>query len=166
MTRKHPLCRTRVAVALAATLVATLTGGCPRSGVQTTNSGSTRADVWVSFDVVERGSGNPLQAYIWVKGSHEDFETVVSGDDSPARFHGFGKTADGYNIPFTVNQTVQFVAWAPEHELTTIDTKLKRGENMVYVELRKTEVEDDRVPDQIRMDVLERLPTEAPKTGS
>ncbi len=156
---------------LAMSLLATMAlAGCPRNnGSGTNNSGSNSSgggDSTVSFDVVEKGSGNPLQAYVWVDGHQEDFETVMSGGDSQARFKGFGKTGDGYTVTFSAKQSLTFMAWAPDHEMTAIDTKLKRGDNLIYVELRKTEVDDDRVPEQIRLDVLERLPTEAPKTGS
>ncbi len=140
--------------------------GCPRKGTDTTNSGEQEPDTWVVFDVVERGSGTPLLAYVWVDGHHEDFETVISGDDSDARFTGFGKTGEGYTVPFTRNAPVRFVAWSPDHEVTLADVTLRRGENLVTIELRPAEIDDELVPEEIRLDVLNRLPTEKPKTGS
>ena len=152
------------AVALPAVLAACLTG-CPRTGGGVATGGEQEPDTWVVFDVVERGSGTPLLAYVWVEGHHEDFETVI-GDDSDARFMGFGKTGDGYAVPFARNAPVRFIAWSPDHEVTLVDATLKRGENLVTIELRPTEIEDEKVPEEIRLDVLNRLPTEKPKTGS
>ncbi len=144
-------------------LLLVLVVGCPRRSSNT--SGDTGA-VWVSFDVSEKGSGNPLMAYVWIEGHQDDFETLMGGDGDAVRFEGFGKTGEGYAVQFTGNQDVTFVAWSPEHELTTVPLRLKKGENLVTVQLRKTEVEDDRVPERIRLDVLERLPTEGVRTGS
>ena len=139
-----------------------LVTGCPRSGTPGTSGNA--GDAWVVFDVSEKGSGTPLSAYVWVDPYQEDFETLTSAAD--AQFDGFGKTGDGYTVDFGPNQDVRFVAWAPGHELTYVDLRLLRGENLVTIQLRRSEVEDDRVPDVIRMDVLERLPTEKPRTGS
>tara|TARA_Y100001968_G_scaffold319522_1_gene351169 strand:- start:240 stop:419 length:180 start_codon:yes stop_codon:yes gene_type:complete len=56
--------------------------------------------------------------------------------------------------------------WSPGHELKRIDQKLRRGNNLISVELRRTEVDDAKVPERIRTEVLESLPTEGPRTGS
>lgn len=144
-----------------------LLAGCPRTGGPAArHDGETTDDTWVVFDVVERGSGAPLLAYVWVDGYHDDFETVISGAENEARFAGFGRGADGYVVPFGHNQRLRFLGWSPDHEVAIHDSVLKRGENLISLELRRTEVDDERVPEQIRLDVLNRLPTEKPKTGS
>lgn len=145
-------------------LAATALVGCPKNG-DTTTSGDTDP-VWVVFDVAEKGSGNALTAAVWVDAHRDDFETLIGGEGEQASFTGFGKTGDGYAVTFLPGESFTFVAWAPGHEMATVDAHLKKGENLVTIELRKTAVEDDRVPDQIRMDMLERLPTQGPRTGS
>ena len=139
-----------------------LVAGCPRS--RSPESSGTAGGAWVVFDVSEKGSGTPLSAYVWVDPHQDDFETLTSAEG--VRFEGFGKTGDGYIVDFEPNLDLSFVAWAPGHELTAVDVRLGRGENLVTIQLRRSEIEDERVPDVIRMDVLERLPTEKPRTGS
>jgi hypothetical protein len=153
----------RPAGLLTLAVVLVLTAGCPRRNHNTV--GDTGA-VWVSFDVSEKGSGNPLMAYVWVEGLQDDFETLMGGDGDSVRFEGFGKTGDGYAVRFTGSLDLTFVAWSPEHELTTYPIRLKKGENLITIQLRKTEVDDERVPERIRLDVLERLPSEGVRTGS
>jgi len=136
--------------------------GCPRTAPP--RSSGSPGDAWVVFDVSEMGSGTPLSAYVWVDPHQDDFETLTGAAD--VRFEGFGKTGEGYVVAFGPNQDLTFVAWAPGHELTYTQTRLGRGENLVTIQLRRSEIEDERVPDVIRMDVLERLPTEKPRTGT
>ncbi len=145
-------------------LAATALVGCPKNG-GTDTSGDTEP-VWVVFDVSEKGSGNALTAAVWVDAHRDDFETLISGEGEQARFDGFGKTGDGYAVTFLQGESLTFVAWAPGHEMAKVEARLKKGANHVAIELRKTAVEDDRVPDQIRLDMLERLPTQGPRTGS
>ncbi len=149
---------------LLATILALCVAGCPKKTNPDT-SGATDS-IWVVFDVSEKGSGNALTAAVWVDPHRDDFETLIGGEGEQARFNGFGKTGNGYAVAFEPNESLTFVAWAPGHEMATVEAKLKKGENLVTIELRKTAVEDDRVPDQIRLDMLERLPTQGPRTGS
>jgi len=149
-------------LAIAAGLLALV--GCPKQKDPGT-SGEQKAVSWVVFDVVEKGSGNTLKTYVWVDGHQADFETV-QGTESDARFEGFGKTGEGYVVPFSPNQKVRFHAWSEGHEMVTVDAKIRRGENVIALQLRKTEVEDERVPDVIRTDVDTYQPTEDVKTGS
>jgi hypothetical protein len=58
------------------------------------------------------------------------------------------------------------MVWSPGHEMKNVEHKLKKGENLLPVELKRTEVDDDKVPEKIRLNVLESLPTEGPKSGS
>jgi len=160
MTRIRPWTRTSLLLAFFVTAVT----GCPKNA-DTDTSGGTEP-VWVVFDVSERGSGNALTAAIWVDSHRDDFETLMGGEGEQARFNGFGKTGDGYSVAFAPNESFTFVAWAPGHEMATVEARLKKGENLVSIELRKTAVEDDRIPDQIRLDMLERLPSQGPRTGS
>jgi hypothetical protein len=152
-------------IALGATALSLL-AGCPRTGGKSPATGADEGASWVVFDSVERGSGNYLLTYVWVEGHADDFETVSGGGDTAARFFGMGKTGEGYTVDFQPRLELRLVAWSPGHEMSHCDVVLKRGENVVPIELRKAEVEDDQVPETIRLDVIQRLPTEAPKTGS
>lgn len=145
--------------------------GCPKGGDTTTSgSGSSKAsgDSWVIFEVYEAGTGNPLEATVWPKGNDEEFDTIVQGQaGSAVRFDGIGRREDGYALPFRPGLNATLMVWSVGHEMQAIDIrKLKKGENMVSVELKRTEVEDDAVPERIRLQVLESLPTEGVKTGS
>jgi len=154
-------CRRWSVLALAVGLTAAICG-CPKGGRPGRSGGD--GDTWVVFDVSEKGSGNPLLAYVWIEEYSDDFETLMGGET--ARFEGLGKTGDGYVVPFVSSQEVTFVVWSPGHEMEAFDTRLKKGENLLSVQLRKTAIEDEEVPEVIRMDVLERLPSEGLRTGS
>ena len=136
--------------------------GCPRNKPPD-SSGST-GDTWVVFDVSEKGSGNPLMAYVWAEDHSDDFETLMGGET--ARFEGLGKTGEGYVVAFEPAQELTFVVWSPGHEMEALGTRLRKGENLLTIQLRKTAVEDEEVPEVIRLDVLERLPSEGLRTGS
>lgn len=140
--------------------------GCPK-GSSATSGEQQAPSAWVVFDVVEAGTGNPLSASVWAPERPDDFETILQGEaGSAVRFEGIGRKSGGYILPFEAGKSVSMVVWSPGHELETLDVKLKRGENHVAVELRKSEVEDARVPERIRLKVLEALPTEGPRSGT
>ena len=96
-----------------------------------------------------------------ILGGRYQAQFIMTLPESPERM-----TEDGYAVPFGPKQDHTFHAWADGHEMEIIETRLRQGENLITIELRKTEVQDERVPDKIRTDMLERLPTEKPKTGS
>ncbi len=143
--------------------------GCPKTGQTGTSgeSGEGAATTWVVFEVYEAGTGNPLSATVWPRELPDDYETIVQGDaGATARFVGLGRRDDGWAVAFAPGNWVSLMVWSPGHELKRVDTKIKRGENLVPVELKRTEVEDEDVPERIRLDVLESLPSEGPKSGS
>lgn len=152
--------------ALLPLLVLSLLTGCPKEG-EVASSGSTEPASWVVFEVYEAGTGNPLSATVWPKDSPDHFETVVQGEaGSSVRFEGLGRTGAGWVLPFSAGSKVTLLIWSPGHELKRVEAKLKRGENLLSVELKRTEIEDDQVPEKIRLKVLELLPSEGPKSGS
>ena len=144
---------------------ALLVAGCEKSGGSTT-SGSAEPTAWLSFEVFQAGTGNGLSAMVWPKDMPEDFETVVEGEAGTAvRFEGIGRRDDGYALPIKAGSWVNLMVWTPGHELARVDLKVRKGENLVSVELKKTEIEDERVPQVIKLEVLEALPTAGPKSG-
>lgn len=139
---------------------------CPKGG-ETTSSGEAEPKSWVVFEVYEAGTGNPLSATVWPKDRPDDFETIVEGGaGSSVRFEGLGRTDEGFALPFEPGTWIALLMWSPGHEMKRIETKVKRGENLVSVELKRTEVDDEAVPERIRLEVLESLPSEGPKSGS
>ncbi len=139
--------------------------GCPKGDAA--SSGSAKAASWLTFDVVQAGTGNPLSAMVWPDGAPEDYETVVAGEAGQSvRFEGIGRREDGYALALKPGQWVSLRVWSPGHELSEFTMKLRRGENPVIVELVKAEVQDERVPEVIRTEVLEALPSAGPKSGS
>ncbi|MBN95585.1 MAG: hypothetical protein CL928_16215 [Deltaproteobacteria bacterium] len=144
-------------------------GGCPKDGgTSTSGSSGGSPDTWVVFEVYEAGTGNPLSATVWPVEMPDDFDTIVQGRaGSEVRFAGIGLREGGeYALAFRPGESASVMVWSPGHELKRLDSKLKKGENLLSVELRRTEVEDQRVPERIRLEVLESLPTEGPRTGS
>lgn len=139
--------------------------GCPKEGGSGT-SGSG-ASAWVVFEIYEAGTGNALPATVWPAGHDEHFDTIAQGQaGSEVRFEGIGLTEGGYTLAFGSGDDVSLMVWSPGHELKRVDAKLRKGENLVAVELKRTEVEDDRVPEKIRLEVLEALPAEGVRSGS
>jgi len=147
---------------------ALLLQGCPKDGASASSSGSQGPDCSVSFEIYEAGTGNPLAATVWPVSMPDDFDNVAQGRaGTEALFSGIGRRAGGeYALPFNSGSVAELMVWSPGHELKRIDHKLKRGTNLISVELRRTEVDDERVPERIRTEVLESLPTEGPRTGS
>ena len=130
--------------------------GCPKSG-GTGSSGSASA-AYVKFLVAEAGSGESLAATVWPVGQPDDFDSVVQGNaGSETRFEGIGLKEDGFALPFEPGKDVSLMVWSPGHELKRVDVKLKRGENLVVIDLKRTEIEDKALPDVIRTKVLEDL---------
>jgi len=143
---------------------ALLIGGCEKKAAAT--SGDAEPASWLVFEVFEAGTGNGLSATVWPKDLPEDFETVVQGEAGTAvRFEGIGRRDEGYALPISPGGWINLMVWSPGHELERVDLKVRKGENLVSVELKKTEVEDERVPEVIRLEVLEALPTQGPKSG-
>jgi hypothetical protein len=156
-------------LSIALILFALALSGCPKGGSTTTSGETTEAasPSWVIFEVYEAGTGNPLSATVWPKELPDDFETIVQGEaGATVRFDGLGRRDEGWAMPFKPGAWVSLMVWSPGHELKRLDTKLKRGENLLPVELKRTEVEDGDVPERIRLEVLESLPSEGPKSGS
>jgi hypothetical protein len=160
----------RPATIVALTLMAALLAGCPKSGGSNTSGDPAEEGAspsWVVFEVYEAGTGNPLSATVWPRELPDDFETIVQGDAGATfRFDGLGRRDDGWAMEFKPGSWVSVMVWSPGHELKRLDTKIKRGENLLPVELKRTEVEDEDVPERIRLEVLESLPSEGPKSGS
>ena len=162
----HRMHQVRFAMVALAVAIAVGLGACPKETGSTETSGSTDPKTWVGFVVTEMGTGNPVVTYVWVEGHKDDFEVVAGGSESNERFFGFGKTETGYVVPFGPKQTMTFHAWSDGYELATVEIRLSQGENLIPIDLRRTEIEDERVPEKIRLDMIKRLPTEKPKTGS
>lgn len=150
-------------------LACILLGACPKAS-GTTGSGEAAGaepECWVVFEVYEAGTGNPLSATVWPRDLPDDFETIVQGDAAKAsRFVGLGRRADGWAQAFVPGAWASVMLWSPGHEMKRLDFKLARGENEIPVELKRTEVEDSDVPERIRLEVLQSLPTEGPKSGT
>jgi len=144
--------------------------GCPKKGGDVASSGDAapaEPTSWVVVEVYEAGTGNPLSATVWPSDSPDDFETIVQGEaGTSVRFEGLGRTEAGWALPFSPGSKVSLLIWSPGHELKRVDSKIKRGENLLSVELKRTEVDDEKVPERIRLEVLESLPSEGPKSGS
>jgi len=144
--------------------------GCPKGGDSGTSGGQTapaEPTSWIVFEVFEAGSGNPLSATVWPADMPDHFETIVQGEAGmEVKFAGLGRTDDGYAQPFEPGKWVALLLWSPGHELKRVEVKVRRGENLLSVELKRTEIEDDQVPEEIRLEVLESLPSEGPKSGS
>lgn len=141
--------------------------GCPKDGA-TASSGSEEPNTFVSFEIYEAGTGNPLAATVWPIDKPDDYDNVAQGRaGADHSYAGIGRReGGGYALPFAAGGVAAMMVWSPGHELKRIDHKLKKGTNLISVELRRTEVDDDRVPERIRTEVLESLPTEGPRTGS
>ena len=146
---------------------ALLLQGCPKDGA-TASSGSEEPSCFVSFEIYEAGTGNPLAATVWPVDMPDDYDNVAQGRaGAEATYAGLGRKEGGaYALSFSAGSVAEMMVWSPGHELKRIDHKLKKGTNLISVELRRTEVEDDKVPERIRTEVLESLPTEGPRTGS
>jgi hypothetical protein len=137
-------------------MAALLLVGCPKGGGTGTSGSASGA--YVKFLVAEAGSGESLAATVWPVGQPDDFDTVVQGNaGSETRFEGIGLREEGFALPFGPGQEVNLMVWSPGHELKRIDIKLKRGENLVVIDLKRTEIEDEALPDVIRTKVLEDL---------
>ena len=145
---------------------------CPSKTSKTSEStsqtsGSTEPAAWLVFDVAEAGTGNGLSSTVWPEGMPDDFETLVEGAPGvEQQFVGIGRREDGWALPFKPGASVALMIWSPGHELARVEVKVKKGENPVRLELRRAEVEDERVPERIRLEVLQALPSEGPKSGS
>ena len=139
--------------------------GCPKGGA-TGTSGSTPSS-WVVFEIYEAGTGNALPATVWPVGQPDDFDSIVQGQaGSDVRFEGIGLKEAGYALHFDSGASVSLMVWSPGHELKRVDAKIKKGENLLAVELKTTAVDDERVPERIRLEVLEALPVEGVRSGS
>ena len=148
---------------LSAILLGPALAGCPKQSGTTAGTGP---DAWVFFDIVEAGTGNPLLATVWPEGMPDQFDTIVQGEAGQIRFDGIGKKTEGYALDFAPGQAITLLVWSPGHEMERREEKLKKGENRMTVELRKAEVEDARVPEKIKLEVLQSLPSEGPRSGS
>lgn len=144
-----------------------LVSGCPKGG-GAESSGSTQPNCAVSFEIYEAGTGNPLAATVWPVDLPDDYDNVAQGRaGAESSYQGIGRReGGGYALPFVAGAVVSMMVWSPGHELKRIDQKLSRGANLISIELRRTEVDDAKVPERIRTEVLESLPTEGPRTGS
>jgi len=144
-----------------------LLSGCPKDG-STASSGSAEPNCVVSFEIYEAGTGNPLAATVWPVDLPDDYDNIAQGRaGAESSFEGIGRReGGGYALPFRAGGTASMMIWSPGHELKRIDQKLRKGGNLISVELRRTEVDDSKVPERIRTEVLESLPTEGPRTGS
>lgn len=139
--------------------------GCPKTA-EPQASGATEAAAWLVFEVFESGTGNGLSATVWPKDQPDDFETIVAGEaGSAVRFAGIGRRDEGYALTVTPGDWLHLLVWSPGHELVRAELRVKKGQNVVTVNLKRTEVEDERVPERIRLEVLEALPTQGPKSG-
>ena len=145
-----------------------LLAGCPKTGDSST-SGDAAAEpkAFVVFEVFEAGSGNALSATVWPREMPDHFETIVQGEaGSAVKFAGLGRTEGGYALPFEPGKWVGLLLGSPGHELKSVELKVRKGDNLLTVELKRTEVDDEKVPERIRLEVLESLPSEGPKSGS
>jgi hypothetical protein len=147
--------------------IALALSGCPKGGSTSSSGSSQPADTWVVFEVVQEGSGNSLEATIWPDGSPENFETIIAGDaGAEAKFFGLGRTEEGYAVPFQAGGRLNLRLWTPGHEMESVSLRLKKGENFLTTELKKADTEDADVPERIRTEVLNSLPSQGPKSGS
>ncbi len=139
--------------------------GCRHTG-STAKPVEPDEGTWVVFQVVQRGTGDPLSCFVWADGHQGDFETVDGETSTEIRFAGLGRTADGYVVTFADEPSLKILAWAPGHELGMQEVSLEQGENRVLFELRKVQVEDEAVPEEIRLEVPRLQPSQGPRTGS
>lgn len=152
-------------LSFAVVLLALALTGCEKK-TETTTSGTTEPTAWLVFEVFEAGTGNGLSATVWPKDMPEDFDTIVEGEAGQSvRFEGIGRRDEGFALPITVGSWINVMVWSPGHEMDRVEMKVRKGQNLVSVELKKTEIEDERVPEKIRLEVLEALPTQGPKSG-
>jgi len=147
--------------------IALALSGCPKSGSTSSSGSSQPADTWVVFEVSEAGNGNALEATVWPEGSPDHFETVIAGDaGNTVKFFGLGRTEDGYAVPFKAGGRLNLRLWTPGHEMESVSLRLKKGENFLTATLKKADTEDADVPERIRTEVLNALPSQGPKSGS
>ena len=151
--------------ATAGLLLLGLLWGCHKSAGRPP-AGNRDSGPWVVFRVVERGTGEPLEGFVWADGYPGDFETVDSRSSSGHPFEGLGKGGDGYVVPFQRHHPLRLFAWSPGHELASVVLVPVRGENLVVFELFRVQVEDERVPEEIRIEVPQYQPTEGPRSGT
>ena len=158
----------RSGASLLALLLLALLLGCPKSsGPNSSGSMGKSTNTWVIFEVYQEGTGNSLEVTVWPSEQPEHFETVVEGDvGASTKFFGLGRTEQGYGFAFQAGQRAKFQIWTPGHEMRSSSLKLKKGENRIIVELGVAEVEDGRVPERIKTEVLQSLPSQGPKSGS
>jgi len=112
-------------------------------------------------------AGTYLEATVWPSGEPQHFETLVQGDAGATnKFYGIGRTDSGYALSFKAGGMADLQIWTPGHNLEVLSVRLKRGENFLSVELQVAAVQDERVPERIRTEVLQSLPSQGPKSGS
>jgi hypothetical protein len=142
--------------------------GCPKgAGLSASGSQAATPDTWVVFEVVEAGTGNSLEATVWPSGEPQHFETLIEGDaGAKSKFYGLGRTDSGYALSFKAGGMADLQVWTPGHELEVLSVRLQRGENLLIAELKVAAVQDERVPERIRTEVLQSLPSQGPKSGS
>ena len=155
------------ALTLVAMATLPLLTGCPKTG-SGSSSGAQEPNAWIVFELAQRGTQNDVEATVWAKDMPDHFETVLAGGDvnTQTRFFGLGRTEDGYMVPFRSGVSLELQIWAPGHEMITHMLKLKKGENLISRELPTATVEDSDVPEKIRTEVLQSLPSQGPKSGS
>lgn len=141
--------------------------GCPKgAGPSASGSQDGSPDTWVVFEVVDK-AGTYLEATVWPSGEPQHFETLVQGDAGATnKFYGIGRTDSGYALSFKAGGMADLQIWTPGHNLEVLSVRLKRGENFLSVELQVAAVQDERVPERIRTEVLQSLPSQGPKSGS
>lgn len=153
----------------ALSILSVLLVGCPKEGGTSTSGSSGKVGLsFVVFEIYEAGTGNALPATVWPVDMPDDFDNVVQGQaGAETRFEGIGRReGGGYALVFAPGSDVSLMVWSPGHELKRHDIKVRRGENLVAVELKRTVVDDERVPERIRLDAMENLPTEGVRSGS
>lgn len=154
-------------VMFAAALVAL--SGCPKQGGAASSGDSAQAGTsWVVFEVLQAGTGNGLFAQVWPRGMDDDFDSISQGQaGAETRFEGIGRReGGGYALPFQPGKTVELRLWSPGHEPQTVSVKLKKGENHVLVELKRSEVGDEQVPEHIRLDADQNMPPATSVSGT
>lgn len=147
-----------------------LLSGCPKKdgAAQTSGASAKAGAAWVVFEIYEAGTGNALSAMIWPKGMPDDSDSLVQGQaGAETRFEGIGRReGGGYAVTIVPGAQIELQVWSPEHEMQGVSFKAKKGENLVAVELKASKVDEEKVPERIRLEAMESLPGVGPVGGT
>ena len=146
-----------------------LLAGCPKNPpADSGNPGEDGPAAWVTFEVTAGGAGLYLPTTIGPDGQDSDFDTLPGAlDANETRFAGLGRReGGGFGLPFVPGKKVTLKLWSPGYKLKVVRLRIEKGENPVSVQLEPEGTTPEDIPEHIRTDVMESLPTLGPKSGS